>query len=35
MDEKIPAGREKLEKQGYTVESCYVGHRARIFSSEK
>jgi hypothetical protein len=25
MDEKIRAGREKLEKQGHTVEGCYIG----------
>jgi hypothetical protein len=25
MDEKIRAGREKLEMQGHTVEGCYVG----------
>jgi hypothetical protein len=25
MDQKIRAGRGKLEKQGHTVEGCYVG----------
>ena len=25
MDEKIRAGREKLEKQGHTVERCILG----------
>lgn len=24
MDDKIRAGREKLEKQGHTVEGCYM-----------